>query len=115
MGRKIGGVTVLKNGKLKIGTLITVLIGVPIYTFSREIAATITFYGAGFSTAVGNVSGWFARFVSVGLSSPTAGFRMAQASFAVAVQSYGILAFIVSILIAIVTTWVLIEGVTRVR
>lgn len=115
MGRKIGGVTLVKDGKLKIGTLVAVLIGVPIYTFAREIAATIAFYGAGFSTAVGNASSWMERFVSVGLSSPEAGFRMARVSFAGAIQSYGILAFVVSIVIATVTTWILIEGVTRAR
>lgn len=116
MARKIGNVTVLtRKGTLKIGTLVSVLIGVPIYTVAQGLTAGIGFVGGGFSTLIKNASSWVTRFVSVGLSSPAAGFRMAETSFSGAIVSYGVGAFIVSVVIAIVTTWILAEGVNRVR
>jgi len=116
MARKIGGVTVLtRKGKLKVGTLLSVVFGVPVYAFARGTVEFVALPFAGLSTAITNVSGWYDRFISVGLSNPVAGFKMADAAFAGAIGSYGLVAFVVSIVIATATMWILIEGVTRVR
>jgi len=115
MARRIGGETVVEDGKILWGTLFSVLFGVPIYAAALEFQQTIALYTAGFTTAIENVTGWLARFVNLSLSGPGLGFRFANASAARAVREFELFGFIVAVGIAGVTVWVVIEGVTRVR
>jgi hypothetical protein len=115
MARRIGGETVVKDGKILWGTLFSVLFGVPIYTVALEYQRTIALYTAGFTTAIENVTGWLARFVDISLSGPRLGFQFANASASRAVQGFGLAGFAVAVAVASVTVWIIIEGVTRVR
>ena len=114
MARKIGGVVVLDGTTVKWGTIASIVVGAPMYALAVGYVKNLRTLLSGFEVAASGVLGWAATFVSNPLNYAATGFRLAQTSFTREVGAFGIASFLVAVIVAIATSWIVLVGVTRV-
>lgn len=111
---KLFGRTVVRDGKLLVGTFLSVLVGGPLYALILEGEAWINFVGRGIAAVPSGILSWIQRWVTTFLDAPETGFLTAQRTFSVAVADFGLLAYFVSLIVASAVIAIVLLGVTRV-
>lgn len=110
---KLFGRTVVRDGKLLVIPFLSVIVGGPLYALILEGAAWIDFVGRGLAAIPTGIFSWLSRWVSTLIGAPKAGFVTAQQTFAAAVSDFGLLAFVVAIIVASTVVAIFLSGVTR--
>lgn len=111
---KLFGREVVRDGSLRVGTFLSVVVGGPLYAWILEGQNWIEFVGGGIAAIPRGIFSWLTRWVSTFIGASESGFVTAQRTFAIAVADFGLLAYAVSILVASAVIGIFLVGVTRV-
>ncbi|WP_284013248.1 hypothetical protein [Halobaculum litoreum] len=115
MGASIGGVEVVKGTRVKWGLLGSILVGGPLYAYFEGVIGLVQLVGGGIGAGLDGVEWFVSELVGGVFSGVTGSIGSAWAGFLVGVRFAGPGAFAVTVGATMLTLFLFVWGVSRVR